>query len=82
LSIVCVVFCQVEVSATSLSLVQEESYRLWRGVVCDQETALRCTAREGVKNNNNYFQVLLCSIYETIISILIKFRLGSVHLNE
>jgi hypothetical protein len=39
LSVVCVVCCQVEVSATSLSLVQEESYRLWRGVVCDKETS-------------------------------------------
>jgi NADPH-dependent 7-cyano-7-deazaguanine reductase QueF-like protein len=32
-----VVCCQVEISATSWSLVQEESYRLWLVVVCDQE---------------------------------------------
>jgi hypothetical protein len=39
LSVVSAVCCQVEVSATSWSLVQEESYRLWRVVVCDQETS-------------------------------------------
>jgi hypothetical protein len=32
---VCVVYSQTEVSATSLSLVQEESYRLWHVVMCD-----------------------------------------------
>jgi hypothetical protein len=38
---VCCVYlcCQVEVSATSWSLFQEESHRLWRAVVCDQETS-------------------------------------------
>ena len=38
LSLVCVVSCQVEVSATSWSLVQEP-YRLWCVVVCDLETS-------------------------------------------
>jgi hypothetical protein len=36
---VCWVCCQVEVSARSWSLVQEELYRLWRVVVCDHETS-------------------------------------------
>jgi hypothetical protein len=36
---VCCVCCQVEVSETSWSLVQEGSYRLWRVVVCDHETS-------------------------------------------
>ena len=35
LSVVSVVCCLVEVSATSWSLVAEESYRLWCLVVCD-----------------------------------------------
>jgi hypothetical protein len=37
--VVSVVCCEVEVSAAGWSLFQEESYRLWRVVVCDQETS-------------------------------------------
>jgi hypothetical protein len=37
--VVSVVCCQVEVSATGLITRPEESYRLWRVVVCDQETS-------------------------------------------
>jgi hypothetical protein len=55
-----VVCCQVEVSATSWSLVQEESHRLWRVVVCGQETscdeeaiAPRWAAEPQEINNNN-----------------------------
>jgi hypothetical protein len=36
---VCVVWCQVDISATSWSLVQVVSFRLWCVVVCDQETS-------------------------------------------
>jgi hypothetical protein len=36
---VCCVCCQIEVSATIWSLVQEESYRLWHVLVSDQETS-------------------------------------------
>ena len=39
LSVVSVVCCQVEVCATSWSLVPEKSYRLWYIVVCDLETS-------------------------------------------
>jgi hypothetical protein len=39
LSVSSVVCCQVEVFATSWSLVLEESYRLWFVVVCDLETS-------------------------------------------
>jgi hypothetical protein len=37
--VVSFVCCQVEVSATSWSLVQRRSYRLWCVVVCDLETS-------------------------------------------
>jgi hypothetical protein len=37
--VVCVVCCQVEVSATSISLVEEDFYSLWPVIVCDQETS-------------------------------------------
>jgi hypothetical protein len=36
--VVSVLCCQVDVSATKLSL-REKSYRMWRVVVCDQETS-------------------------------------------
>jgi len=39
LSVVSVVCCQVEVSATSLITRPEESYRLWCVIVCDLETS-------------------------------------------
>jgi hypothetical protein len=32
--VLCIVCCQVEVSARSQSLVQQESYQLWSVVVC------------------------------------------------
>jgi len=37
--VVSVVCCQVEVSDDGLITSPEESYRLWRVVVCDQETS-------------------------------------------
>jgi hypothetical protein len=36
---VCVVCCQVEVSGDELITRPEESYRLWRVIVCVQETS-------------------------------------------
>jgi hypothetical protein len=39
LSVVSVVFCKVEVSANELITRPEESYQLWRVVVCDLETS-------------------------------------------
>jgi hypothetical protein len=59
MSVVSVVFCQVEVSATGLVTRPEESYRLWCVVVCDVESSTKsrpwfsrcCCAM--VKRNNN-----------------------------
>jgi len=39
MSVVSVVCCQVEVFCDGLIICPEESYRLWRVVVCDQETS-------------------------------------------
>jgi hypothetical protein len=52
---VCCVFCQVEVSATNRTLVQEESYRLWRVVVCDYGISCdeEAIARAGLQSQRN-----------------------------
>jgi hypothetical protein len=50
--VLCVVCCQVEASAKNWLLVQEESYRLWRVIVCDHESSCdeKATARAGLQS--------------------------------
>jgi hypothetical protein len=69
LSVVCVVCCLVEVSATNWSLVQEESFRLWRVVVCDQETSCdeEAITRAGLQCQKKWCDVVY--IYWTAIGL-------------
>jgi hypothetical protein len=51
----------------------EESYRLWRVVVCDQETSCyeEAKARAGLQSQRNKYIALLCVIYQLNFTVFI-----------
>jgi hypothetical protein len=70
----CCVPRQVEVSATSWPLVQEESHRLWRVVVCDHETSCdqEDIARAGLQNQRWWWWWWLWYL-QKLVSLIITY---------
>ena len=68
MSVMSVVCCQVEVSATRWSLVQKRSYRLWYVVVCDPETSWmrRPWPTEDYRAKKKSMHFLQCCLWNAI----------------
>ena len=80
LSVVCVVCCQVEVSATGWSLVQRSLTDCVVSVVCDQENLVNVEATGGVAWQRQQKKKIQKFIMKTtcLVVMTVKFRLGNI----